>query len=431
MVTSAETGYRNTWLWNIGFSAYWFSTHYKWFILLSLVLPAQVARIVPGGEKNSAWGTVYAIGAVWGAVGPALFGAWSDRFDSKFGHRQPFIVAGALVTVLAIAFMIGANSIPLLVIGYLLLQLGEDIGQGPYAAMMPEIVPPENSGKASAVMNLLQSAARLISGLVYLLINKAGAALMWSPTTVMSVVYGVVALVQVLGAGTTVYTVRHVRRRKPVDNSDKKAFLVRWLAPWKSADFRWVWITRFMSTFAFSTVSTYFLFYLTDMFPKLVLFGNDLKDPHVAVIVIVLAMSLLGIVGAWWSGMIADRVGRKKLILMSGIAMSSVLVPFALARDFTFLFVLVVPFGVAFGIYVSADWALAMDVLPDKDDAGTQMGVWSMSSTSVQIFAGLAGPLIDFGNRISFGWGYMGMIWSAGVVFLVSTLLIRKIKGSF
>lgn len=382
------------------------------------MIPAQVAAIVPGGEKNSVWGIVYAVGAIWGVIGPAIFGGWSDRFDSKWGHRQPFIAMGALITVVALLFMMKANSIPLLIIGYFLLQLGEDVGQGPYAAMMPEIVPPEHAGRASAVMNLLQSLARLVSGLVFMALKS------------FDLVYLAVAGVQVLGAGATLYTVKDIRRSKPVSEVTKEPFWKRFMAPWKSHDFRWVWFTRFLSTLAFAMISNYFLYYLTDMFPSLRLFGTEIKDPKFAAIIIVLAMSVLGVVGAWVSGLISDRVGRKRLIYISGVAISSVLIPFALARDFTFLFVLTVPFGVAFGIYVSADWALATDVLPDKDDAGTQMGVWSMSVTSVQIVAGAVGPLIDWGNRIKMGYGYLGMIWTAGAIFLLSTLLIKKIKGS-
>lgn len=424
MVKPGASGYENTWLWNIGFSAYWFATSYKWFILLFIVIPAQVAALVPGGEKNSAWGIVYGVGAIWGVIGPAIFGGWSDRFDSKWGHRQPFIAVGALVTVVALFFMMGANSIPLLVIGYFLLQLGEDIGQGPYAAMMPELVPPENAGKASSVMNLLQSGARLASGVAFLiLLSKLGA-------NVFTAVYAGVAIVQLLGAGATLYTVRNVRRTVPVSQLPQEPFWKRWLAPWASRDFRWVWFTRFLSTLAFAMVSNYFLYYLTDMFPNYLLFGYDLKDPKAAAIMVVLAMSLLGVFGSLIAAPLADSWGRKPLIYLSGLTIFAVLIPFALVRDLTSVFLLTIPFGIAFGIYVSADWALATDVLPDKGEAGTQMGVWSMSVTSVQIVAGAAGPFIDWGNNIKMGVGYTGLIWTSGAIFALSTVLIKQVKGS-
>src|SRR5688572_16478091 len=80
--------------WYLGISAFWFATSLKWFILF-LMLPAQVAEVVPGGQKNGAWGRVVAIGAAEAMIGPALFGYWSDRTRSRWGRRRPFIAIGA------------------------------------------------------------------------------------------------------------------------------------------------------------------------------------------------------------------------------------------------------------------------------------------------------------------------------------------------
>jgi MFS family permease len=273
-------------------------------------------------------------------------------------------------------------------------------------------------------MNLLQSAARLVSGVVFLVLTfKAGAYL-------FTATYIGVAIVQLLGAGTTLYTVRNVRRAAPVSELPQEPFWKRWWAPWKSRDFRWVWFTRFLSTLAFAMISNYFYYYLTDMFPNYLLFGYDLKDAKAAAIMVVLSMSLLGVFGALIAAPLADSWGRKPLIYLSGLSIFAVLLPFALVRDLTTVFLLTIPFGVAFGIYVSADWALATDILPNKEDAGTQMGVWSMSVTSVQIVAGAAGPFIDWGNRLHMGLGYTGLIWTSGAIFAISTVLIKQVKGS-
>ena len=418
MPENLATGYKNTWLWNFGFSAYWFATSYKWFILLSVVIPGQVQALVPGGEKNSAWGTVYMIGAIWGVLGPSIFGSWSDRFDSRFGHRQPFIAVGAIVTIASLLFLAQAQSLWWLVFGYFFLQLGEDIGQGPYAAMMPEIVPPEFAGRASSVMNLLQSGARFVAGIVFAIFKS------------FTSTYVAVAIVQALGAGTTLYTVRNVRRAHPVNQVSKEPFMKRWLAPWASKDFRWVWFTRFLSTLAFTMIANYLLFYLNDMFQSFKIFSWDLGDAKTATIVLGMLMSLLGVLGAVIAAKLADHWGRKPLIYLSSAIISAVLIPFALTRDLTTVFLLVIPFGIAFGLYVSADWALATDVIPDKNESGTQMGVWSMSVTSVQIVAGAVGPIIDYGNRLQMGYGYMGLIWTAGILFVLSAVLIKKIQAS-
>ena len=58
------------------------------------------------------------------------------------------------------------------------------------------------------------------------------------------------------------------------------------------------------------------------------------------------------------------------------------------------------------------------------------MGVWVSALTVPQVFTGLAGRGIDELNRMSFGLGYMTVIWLSGILFVGGTLLNRSIRGS-
>jgi len=106
------------------------------------------------------------------------------------------------------------------------------------------------------------------------------------------------------------------------------------------------------------------------------------------------------------------------------------LIPFAFIRDFTTAFFFAGLFGLGYGLYLSADWALVSDVIPDKQAAGTDMGVWQMSISSVQILAGGLGTVIGIMNMQSKDLGYMSGIILAGCLFLLSTVLVRQVKGS-
>ena len=53
MSQAPSTGYRDTWLWNLGFSAYWFATSYKWYILLLVIIPGQVVDVVTADAVRS------------------------------------------------------------------------------------------------------------------------------------------------------------------------------------------------------------------------------------------------------------------------------------------------------------------------------------------------------------------------------------------
>jgi hypothetical protein len=70
-------------------------------------------------------------------------------------------------------------------------------------------------------------------------------------------------------------------------------------------------------------------------------------------------------------------------------------------------------FGLGYGGYTSVDWALAIDALPDANDVGKDMGIWSVASTLPAILAPALGAAVialaavygetAFGYRLVFG----------------------------
>lgn len=224
--------FRDKTSWYMGLSAYWFSTSAKWFILLLVVLPGQVEKLVPGGEKGSYWGMVVAIGALWAMVGPSLFGYLSDRLLGKLGNRRIFLSLGAALTVVALVVLMGANEIWVIVVGYLLLQISDDVGTGPYSALIPELVPEDRRGRASGMMGLMTVAAQVFIGL-YAIVFRSTAA-----------IYIGLAVLNVLCAVWVLYSIkdaRPIREQKPEVQGFFKGFLQGWVDPWKSRDFFWVW----------------------------------------------------------------------------------------------------------------------------------------------------------------------------------------------
>jgi len=417
MTEPTPTGYRNTWLWNVRFSAYWFATSYKWFILLLVVIPGQVAELVPGGTKNTSWGLVYSVGAVWAAFGPALFGGISDRITTRWGHRIPFILGGSALTVVALVTLATANSIGQLVIGYLLLQVGDDLGTGPYGGMVAEVVPKEHRGRASSIMQVMQQSGNVLSALTAIVLKQP------------ALIYLSIGFWNIACALVTAYTIQDF---PTVRTKEKKPpFFSSWLEPWSNSDFRRVYAAKFLNVLAFALISNYILYYLTDMFPSYKLLKWDFQTARDAAGIIGVTVSLCAVIGALLTTRYVEQYGKKRLISVSGTAVFLVLVPFGLARNFDVLWGLAIPFGVALGVYVSCDWALASDLIPDKTKAGAQMGVWVSALTVPQVVTGFAGRGIDALNGMSFGLGYMSVIWLSGCLFVCGTLLNRSIKGSY
>jgi len=414
------TAYRRTFLFNLGMSAFWFATSYKWFILLFVLIPDKVGNIVPGGEKNAAWGLVLGTGAFWALIGPSIFGRIYETASGKLRNRGPWIALGSGVTCLALLFISGANSLITMAAAYLLLQISDDLGTGPYAGMVADTVPTEHRGYASSVLGGFKLFGQIASAIIALFLKKPELILVG------------IGIVNVLCASVTIFTIRNL----PVpDRSQitRQPWVEEYLAPFKSPDFRAVWFNRFIVAFAFGCVTAYALNFLKDMLPAYTLFGNDLKDAKSSANILALTISFAGIFGALFSARLADRVGRKPLLIAAAIILSLSLAPVAFLREFTPIWVCVFLFGVGNGIFQSNDWAIASDVLPNREKAATQMGAWQSSETSVQVLVGLImGQLIDSLNRQfpGEGRGYQAMVIISSTLFLVSILALRSIKSA-
>lgn len=395
--------------WIARLSVYWFATSFKWFLILVFLLPDQVAAIIPGGEKSAYWGAVFGAGAIWAVIGPALFGDFSDRT----GDRRPFILAGSFCTVGALAVLYYAPTIWVLAIGYLFLQVSDDLSTGPYSALLPELVPEDSRGRASGIMGSAMSLSQVAAVLVALAVagNRP-------------VLY---VLMAVLNVWAAFMVVRMIERGKP---SAPKPFLKGWATPWKHADFRWVWFTRFFATLAFYFVIPYANFYIRDMLTSYDLFGIRITSIDVAVGVLALTIALASAVVSFVTGPLIDRLGRKVITYSGAAIMAFSFLCMIALPTFNGMWALAILLGFGYGAFQSANWAMASDVLPEREGLGRDMGIWQMSISSVQIVAGAAGLIVTFGNRLSHGAGYQLLFGLATVAVLAGGALAHKVRSS-
>ncbi|MFM2223413.1 MAG: hypothetical protein RLZZ78_1670 [Armatimonadota bacterium] len=416
----SSNSFTDTPAWYLGTSAFWFATSFKWFILF-ILLPLQVGTLAKSGEANQAWGQVVALGAAWAMVGPALFGWLSDRSTSRFGRRRPFIAIGAAMTVIALAFLGAANSLPLMMIGYLFLQVSDDVATGPYASVLPDFVPMEHRGKASGIIGLLQLTAQIVAAVVGFLLSGN-----------LLAVYGAIAGVNLICGLIVVFSLNERPSPSVATAQPGQLFNINdWIAPWRSADFRYVWFSRALVALGFYIITNYAVNYMKDVIKVFAIPGLiTLKDPMQAAIAVVLLMSISGAAISIAAGRWVDSIGRRKVTIWSGWAMFITLIPFALIPRFDAILIIAALFGAAYGVYMASSVALVADVLPDAESSGKDMGIWQASVSSPQIVSGLCGVVVDVVNRQRPGLGYTTAFLISACAFLVGCQLVRRIKGS-
>ncbi len=83
--------------------------------------------------------------------------------------------------------------------------------------------------------------------------------------------------------------------------------------------------------------------------------------------------------------------------------------------------------GLGFGVYTAVDLALVVDVLPNPDDAGKDLGVFNMANAMPQTVApALGGALLAVNSANN--QNYDLMLYAAGVAGLIGALVVLPIK---
>jgi len=398
-------------------SAFWFGSNFLWIPLTTVLIQNQIDSVVPKGTQNTAIGVTLGLGGVLAMTVPPLVGAWSDRLSTRFGRRRPIMVAGSILTIPGLVILMLADNFPEVVVGYVVIQFFFNAAGAAYAGIIPDVVPAQETGKASgflATMTQLGIGAGL--GVTSLMGGNRAAYL----------VMGLVALVSLAptvwgarGEGATP-VVRAPRR--PMRQS-----VAAFLRPLHEGDFAWVVFTRLMISSGITAV----LYFLVNFFRDVVLPAstNPATFTDNWLLVVVVTAIPFGLFG----GILSDRIRRRKIfVYVAGAAQAFVALVFIALypHSIPLVFALGVAYGVGYGLYFAVDWALACDTLPDAKQSAKDMGLFHIALTLPQAFIPLfGGPLIDHLNGPHGNGGYR-IVFSSAIVFLFAgTLLVNRIKS--
>ena len=100
-----------------------------------------------------------------------LFGSISDKVDTKFGKRMPFIIVGTLLASIFISLLPiadNARNLPLFIGVLFVLLLAMGLYRSPAVALMPDLTPKPLRSKGNAIINLMGA----VGGVITLLLIK-------------------------------------------------------------------------------------------------------------------------------------------------------------------------------------------------------------------------------------------------------------------
>jgi len=402
-------------------SCFWLAYNFEWGALLPVVLPSQIAAIVGDARKELFNGLIPAAGAALSLVVTPLAGALSDRSRNRIGRRRPFLAVGTVINIVFLLLLarIGAGGgVGLFLLAYLGVQLGSNWAGGPYAGLIPDLVPAKQRGQASGWMALMTAMGTLLG------VAAAGALI--TGHGYEAIYLTIAATLAVLGA-VTVLGVKEKPLAEPPPPIRARDFAASFLlrgAPYR--DFYLVLLTRTLVMMGIYSVFTFFEFFLKDVVRSV----NPVRDASYLIGIIIAA----GIPTSLLAGALSDRFGRKPLVYWSGglMALASLLfIGVGVHPSLAAMFGIGALFGVGYGAYQAVDWALAIDVLPQGESAAKDMGIWHVSLVLPQVLAPAVTGLILYSFKArSLLLGYTVVFACTALWFILGTVFVRPIRSA-
>jgi len=412
---------------HLAMNVYWFGLAFMWNALHPIVLPALLLRMVPEALKNTYLGGLTFAGLVLAMVVQPLAGGLSDSTRSRWGRRRPWILAGTLLALVFLGGMALAGNFLGLLAAYLLLQLASNSAHGPAQGLIPDLVPEQQRGLASGIKNLFDMLGLVVASLVAGQLMGAGNPAL--PFIVIGAVLAVSTLVTLLATPETDATglgeSSHGRDRSL---GARPGPALRSLRDVLSVDFRrypdytWLIVSRFLILLGIYAVQGFAQYYVRDV----------LRVPHPAEVTgnLLAAIGLPLTLLVFPAGLLSDRFGRRRLNLVAGALIVPGIFLLVFARSVPAVLAFGAVIGVGTGIFLSANWALATDLIPERE-AGKYLGLTNLATAGSGAAARLAGPLIDGVNALRPGayLGYPALFLLASASALSGVLLLLRIRA--
>jgi MFS family permease len=345
-----------------------------------------------------------------------VMGSVSDYTTSRWGRRRPFILFGSLTTAIAIFGLALSPSFPVLILFFVLLQLTSNAARGPFAGLVPDLVPERQVGIASGLMGLMITLG-LVGG--YLLMSTGY--LLHEDFTVPMLALGV--FVGITGIGSFLWIPTGPAAKDRGDRSwPKIAFETFGTDILKERSYVFLLGSRFFILMASGFFMNLNILYLERTFN---LVGTDQGLWVVVGLGVSVAATAIGTIPG---AKISDRIGRKPVIYASALAGAVGMTIVGLAPSVEIAICGIALVGLGGGAFLAVDWALMTDIIP-KASAGRYMGLSNVVEATNGPIATSIGGVIMFavGALVGQAVGARTAMLAAVVAFGLGALLLTQV----
>ena len=346
-----------------------------------------------------------------------VMGSISDHATSRWGRRRPFILFGSLTAAVALFGLGLSPTFPVLVGFFVLLQLTSNAARGPFAGLVPDLVPERQVGIASGLMGLMITLG-LVGG--YLLM-MSGYLLEEDFTLPMIALGGFVGLA---GVGSFLWIPKGPPAKPRGERTWSRIALETFGTDiLRQRSYVFLLGSRFFILMAIGFFMNLNILYLERTFG---LVGTEQGTWVLVGLGVSVGATALGTLPG---ARISDRVGRKPVIYGSALVGAMGMAIIGLAPTVEIAVIGIAFVGLAGGAFLAVDWALMTDIIP-KASAGRYMGLSNVvEATNGPIATTIGGALMYLvGLGLGVAIGARAAMLAGVVMFALGALLLTQVR---
>lgn len=358
--------------------------------IVSAVLLPMHYKTIEGVNPDALIGIVNAFTAVASLIANLMFGNFSDRSRSRFGRRTPWILFGAVLGGVTLFLTGTTHNAVLLTIFYCACMFGLNCMIAPMVAILSDRVPSGIRGTMSAFYGAGATIGSPIGTMLGALFIKN-----------LIPGFAVAGVLMFLGGVVSMLIMPKEESADflPKDEGSLKDVLVSFRPPaFQGAhDFYKAFVGRFCMLVSYQMIAVYQLYIIQNYI------GQSVDESAVTVSVVSMIMMVMSLVGSFISGPVSDIIGRRKV----PVVVASVLFAIGIAMPWVFpssmgMYLFAGIAGLGYAVYSAVDQALLVDVLPNKEEAGKDLGILNMATTLGQ----MCGPIVMSALVVNLGYNF-------------------------
>jgi MFS family permease len=342
-------------------------------------------------------------------------GAISDYTITRWGKRKPYIVIGSVLDVLFLIGLATSQTFFAMVVFVVLLQFSSNFAQGPFQGFVPDLVPPQQVGLASALVGAMQTVGFVTGAILISLAFALG------QFTIFLILIGVVELAT--AAGTFLF----VREGKAAKSRDGRSWVTIARSAWgtdilRERNFVFLLISRLLFLGGVNVFLGFNLYFLERSL------GMNDSDVGFWIAVVGIATGVTTAISTIPGGLASNRFGRKPMIYVAAAVAGLGLGVAGLAPTPEILVLGVVLLGIGSGTFLAVDWALMTDIIP-KASSGRFMGISNLAvGLAGPVAATVAGPIIFVvGGPDASGDGPRAAFLAGIGLFVLAAVFLRRV----